>query len=208
MKMKVSIHNLDKKKVGELELNPAVFAVPLRSDILARVVHWQLAKRRAGTHATKEVGDVQGSTKKIYRQKGTGGARHGSKRATQFRGGGIIFGPVVRDHGYNLPKKIRKLGLKVALSSKLASNQLVILEDLNLKSGKTKELVEKLAQFEIHNALFIDTASENDNFLCASSNIHTVDFLFEVGANVYDILRKQTLFLTKNAINALEARLA
>ena len=206
--MKVSILNLEKKKVGDLELNPSVFAAPLRSDILARVIHWQLAKRRSGNHATKEVGDVRGSTKKIYKQKGTGGARHGSKRATQFRGGGIIFGPVVRDHGYSLPKKIRKLGLKVALSSKLAANQLIVLDDLNLKSAKTKDLTEKLNQFDIHNGLFIDTAGDNDNFLFASSNIHTVDFLFEVGTNVYDIMRKQTLFLTKNAINALEARLA
>jgi len=206
--MKVNIINLEKKKVGELELNPEVFAAPLRSDVLSRVVHWQLAKRRAGTHKTKEVGDVQGSTKKIYKQKGTGGARHGSKRATQFRGGGIIFGPVVRDHGYSLPKKIRKLGLKVALSSKLAANQLFIVDDLKLGTPKTKELAEKILKLDIHNALFIDTAGgSEENFLHASSNIHTVDFLYEVGANVYDIMRKQTLFLTKSAVSALEARL-
>lgn len=206
--MKVDIINWDKKKAGELELNPSVFAAPVRGDILARVIHWQLAKRRAGTHKTKEVGDVKGSTKKIYRQKGTGGARHGSKRGPQFRGGAVIFGPVVRDHGYSLPKKVRALGLKVALSAKLASNQLFVIDSLDMKDAKTKVLKSNLEKFDLQNALFIGTKDVNENFLRASSNIDNVDFLFEVGANVYDIMRKQTLFLTKDAVAALEARLA
>ena len=206
--MRVDIVNWDKKKTGEVELNPSVFAAPIRADILSRVIHWQLAKRRAGTHKTKEIGDVQGSTKKIYKQKGTGGARHGSKRGPQFRGGAVIFGPVVRDHGYSLPKKIRKLGLKVALSSKLAANQLFVVENLNLDDGKTKALRSTLETFELKNALFIDTHEVDEGFLRASSNLHHVDFLFEVGTNVYDIMRKQTLFLTKAAVAALEARLA
>lgn len=206
--MKVDVVNWDKKKTGEVDLNPSVFAAPIRADILSRVIHWQLAKRRAGTHKTKEIGDIQGSTKKIYRQKGTGGARHGSKRGPQFRGGAVIFGPVVRDHGYSLPKKVRKLGLKVALSSKLAANQLYVVDSLELKDAKTKALQSTLEKFDLHNALFIDTQDASESFLRASSNIHSVDFLFEVGANVYDIMRKQTLFLTKAAVTALEARLA
>lgn len=206
--MKVDVINWNKEKVGELDLNPSVFAAPLRSDILSRVIHWQLAKRRAGTHAVKERGDVAGSTRKIYKQKGTGGARHGARKGAQFRGGGIIFGPVVRDHGYSLPKKVRKLGLKVALSSKFAANQLYVIDSLDMKAPKTSELVKSLGNFESSSALFIDTHKVNDGFLKASSNIHTIDFLFEVGANVYDIVRKNTLFLTKDAIAALEARLA
>ncbi len=206
--MKVDIINWNKKKVGELDLNPSVFAAPLRSDILSRVIHWQLAKRRAGTHAVKERGDVEGSTRKIYKQKGTGGARHGARKGAQFRGGGIIFGPVVRDHGYSLPKKVRKLGLKVALSSKLASNQLYVIDSLDMAQPKTAELVKAFGQFDTPSALFIDTKNVNDSFLKASSNIHTIDFLFDVGANVYDIVRKNTLFVTKDAIAALEARLA
>lgn len=215
--MKVDVVNWNKKKVGELELNPSVFAAPLRSDILARVIHWQQAKRRAGTHAVKERGDVSGSTRKIYKQKGTGGARHGARKGAQFRGGGIIFGPVVRDHGYSLPKKVRKLGLKVALSSKMASNQLFVMDSLSMEQAKTTALVKNLSNFDVQTALFIDTkkmsseglaSKENTDFLKASSNVHTVDFLFDVGANVYDIVRKNTLFLTKDAIAALEARLA
>ena len=206
--MKVDIINWDKKKTGELELNPSVFAAPVRGDILARVIHWQLAKRRAGTHKTKEIADVQGSTKKIYRQKGTGGARHGSKRGPQFRGGAVIFGPVVRDHGYKLPKKVRALGLKVAPSSKLASNQLYVVDSLDMDNPKTKALKASLEKFDLQNALFIGTKDSNENFLRASSNIGNVDFLCDVGANVYDIMRKHTLFLTKDAVAALEARLS
>lgn len=211
--MKVDVINWSKEKVGQLDLNPSVFAAPLRSDILARVIHWQQAKRRAGTHAVKERGDVSGSTRKIYKQKGTGGARHGARKGAQFRGGGIIFGPVVRDHGYSLPKKVRKLGLKVALSSKMAANQLHVMDSLSLGAPKTADLLKNLNGLDVQSALFIDVKKadgENscDNFLKASSNIHTVDFLFEVGANVYDIVRKNTLFLTKDAVAALEARLA
>ena len=211
--MKVDVINWSKEKVGQLDLNPSVFAAPLRSDILARVIHWQQAKRRAGTHAVKERGDVSGSTRKIYKQKGTGGARHGARKGAQFRGGGIIFGPVVRDHGYSLPKKVRKLGLKVALSSKMAANQLHIIDSLVLNAPKTADLLKSLGGFDLQSALFIDVKKtegekSSDNFLKASSNIHSIDFLFEVGANVYDIVRKNTLFLTKDAVAALEARLA
>ena len=211
--MKVDVINWSKEKVGQLDLNPSVFAAPLRSDILARVIHWQQAKRRAGTHAVKERGDVSGSTRKIYKQKGTGGARHGARKGAQFRGGGIIFGPVVRDHGYSLPKKVRKLGLKVALSSKMAANQLHVIDSLSMDAPKTAHLLKRLNHLDVQSALFIDVKKNDDvnsseNFLKASSNIHTVDFLFEVGANVYDIVRKSTLFLTKDAVAALEARLA
>lgn len=206
--MKVDIINLDKKKVGEMELNPEVFAAPLRGDILSRVVHWQLAKRRSGTHAVKERGDVAGSTRKIYKQKGTGGARHGARKGAQFRKGGIIFGPVVRSHAYNLPKKVRQLGLRVALSSKLAANQLYIVDSLAMDTPKTAQLVKAFSQFDIASALFIGTKESNENFLKASANIHTIDFLLDAGANVYDIIRKNALFLTREAVASLEARLA
>lgn len=210
--MKLDIVNWTNKKVGDIDLNPDVFGATVREDILARVIHWQLAKRRSGNHAVKERGDVEGSTRKIYKQKGTGGARHGARKGAQFRGGGIIFGPVVRDHGYKLPKKVRALGLKSALSAKAAANQLYVMESFDLEKGKTSELVQNLKNFEFQSALFIDVKKDDkkepESFLRASSNIHTVDFLFDVGANVYDIIRKNTLVLTKDAAEALGARLS
>jgi large subunit ribosomal protein L4 len=206
--MKVDVINWQKSKVAEMDLCPDIFAAPLRSDIVSRVVNWQLAKRRAGTHKSKEIGDISGSTKKIYRQKGTGGARHGSKRGPQFRGGAVIFGPVVRSHEYSLQKKVRKLGLKIALSSKLASNKLYVLENFDTESVKTKDFSNLIQGFDVQSALFIDTNDVNENFLKASSNIHSVDYLCDVGANVYDIIRKDALFITKRAVSALEARLA
>ena len=210
--MKLEILNWANEKVGDVSLNPDVFGVPVREDILARVIHWQLAKRRSGNHAVKERGDVEGSTRKIYKQKGTGGARHGARKGAQFRGGGIIFGPVTRDHGYKLPKKIRALGLKVALSVKASENRLMIMDSFDLDQGKTSELTQNLKNFDIQSALFIDVKKsdkqEPESFLRASSNIHSVDFLFDVGANVYDIIRKNKLVLTKDAVEALEARLS
>ncbi len=205
--MKTNVLTLDAKKAGDIDLDEAVFGVTARADILHRVVNWQLAKRRAGTHAVKFRSDIARTGKKFGRQKGGGGARHGDRRANIFVGGGRAFGPVVRDHGYDLPKKIRKLGLKSALSSKQAEGKLIVVDVAELKEGKTKELVAKLDKLGLANALFVDGAEVNENFKRAVKNIPNVDVLPTQGANVYDILRRDTLVLTKAAVAKLEERL-
>ena len=205
--MKCPVTTLDNKKAGEIELDDAIFGVEPRKDILARVVNWQLAKRRQGTHKVKSRGEVAGSTAKIYRQKGTGRARHGSKRANIFIGGGRAFGPTLRSHTIGLPKKVRKLGLKLALSAKAAEGKLVILEKAEASSPKTKGMAEKLVKFGWESALVIDGAAVDRNFLLAIRNLPRIDVLPSQGANVFDILRHDTLVLTKNGIEALEARL-
>jgi large subunit ribosomal protein L4 len=205
--MKVDVINLDAASVGSIELAEEVFGVEVRRDILARMVNYQLAKRRQGTHKTKQVWEVSGTTKKPYKQKGTGRARQGSLRSAQFRGGGIIFGPVVRSHAHDLPKKVRSLALKCALSAKAAEGKLVVLESAVAETPKTKELVQRLTKLNLASALFIDGAELNTNFALASRNIPFIDVLPQQGANVYDILRRDTLVLTKDAVQALEARL-
>ena len=205
--MKYEIKNFENKKVGELTLNPEVFALPTRADILARMVNWQLAKRRSGTHSSKGVSDISGTTKKPWRQKGTGRARAGSLRSPQFRGGATIFGPVVRDHGFKLPKKVRQLALKTALSSKVASGSLLVVEDLNAGTAKTKELIKKFEGLGLKTALIIGGEVVNSDFAKAASNIPGVDVLPQQGINVYDILRREHLVLTKAAIENLESRL-
>lgn len=205
--MKTQVVSLDAKKVGEIELNEAVFGLEVRSDILDRMVQWQLAKRRAGTHATRTISQLSGTTKKPYAQKGTGNARQGSLRSPQFRGGAVIFGPVPRDHGYDLPKKVRQLALKTALSSKAKEGKLIILDEAKTGSHKTKTLVSQLKKLGVQSALIIDGANLDLNFCRAAANIPLIDVLPEQGANVYDILRRDTLVLTKNAIEQLEARL-
>jgi large subunit ribosomal protein L4 len=206
--MKHEVVNIQNKRVDDIELPSAIFQQPIRVDILSRVVQWQLAKRRAGTHKTKEVGEISGTTKKMYRQKGTGGARHGSKRAPQFRGGAVIFGPVVRSHEYSLPKKVRQLGLKSVLSSKLQSGDIFVVDSFEINQPKTKILKEVLAKFGTENVLLIDVdANRLTNTALAAGNISDFDILPQIGANVYDILRKQKLILTVDAVKALEARL-
>lgn len=206
--MKYDILNLKAQKAGQIELSEDVFGVQPRVDILSRVIQWQLAKRRSGSHKTKQVADVRGSTKKIYRQKGTGNARHGSKRQVQFRGGCVVFGPLVRSHAYSLPKKIRKLGLKIALSSKVSSGELVILDSFELSTHKTKELKSVLQVLNINNALIVDKLhTPESNLYKASGNIHNVDILPQFAANVYDIMRKDKLVVTVEAVKALEERL-
>lgn len=174
---------------------------------MARVINWQLAKRRAGTHAVKNRSDVSGTTKKAWKQKGTGRARHGSLRGVQFRKGGRAFGPVVRDHGYDLPKKIRKMGLLSALSLKAKTGKLVVVEDIKMENTKTKDLLGKIESFGFKSALFVTGTEVDTNFALASRNIYTVDVLPTIGANVYDILKKDTLVLTKDAVSGLEGRL-
>jgi large subunit ribosomal protein L4 len=183
-----------------------IFAIAPRPDIMARVVHWQQAKRRAGTHKVKGMGEVQGTTKKPYKQKGTGNARQGSLRAPQFRTGGVVHGPVVRDHGYDLPKKVRRLGLISALSQKQAEGKLVVL-DAASGGSKTKELAAKLKVLGWTSALIIDR-SVDEGFLRASRNIVGVDVLPTVGANVYDILRHDVLAVTAAGVEGLKERLA
>lgn len=205
--MKVKIKNLDAKDVGEIDLADDIFGVKPRADLLARVVNWQLSKRRSGNHKTKGISDIQGTTKKPFAQKGGGRARQGSLRSPQFRGGARIFGPVVRSHEFDLPKKVRKLGLKAALSAKQADGKLVILDAAEMKEGKTKQLAERLGKLGLSSVLFIDGEKVNDLFARAARNLPHVDVLPELGANVYDILRRDTLVLTKAAVERLEARL-
>ncbi len=205
--MKAAIRNLDNQEVGEIDLADEVFGVAVRPDLLARAVNWQLAKRRCGNHKTKVIGDIQGTTKKPYRQKGTGRARQGSLRSPQFRGGAVIFGPVVRSHEHGLTKKVRKLALKIALASKAAEGKLIVLDAATADTFKTKALAARLKGFALKSALIIDGANLDDNFAKAARNIPLLDVLPEQGANVYDILRRDTLFLTRNAVEQLEARL-
>jgi len=205
--MKLKIKNLDAADVGEIDLADEVFGAPVRSDLLARVVNWQLSKRRSGNHKTKGISDIQGTTKKPFAQKGGGRARQGSLRSPQFRGGARIFGPVVRSHEFDLPKKVRKLGLRIALSSKAADGKLIILDSAEVKEGKTKQLAQRLGKLGLSSVLFIDGEKVNDLFARAARNLPHVDVLPEMGANVYDILRRDTLVLTRAAVERLEARL-
>jgi large subunit ribosomal protein L4 len=205
--MKAQVTTLEAKKAGDIDLDDGVFGLPERADILQRVVVWQLARRRAGTHKVQSRGEVTGSTKRIGRQKGGGSARHGSGKVSQFRGGARAFGPVVRSHATSLPKKIRALGLKTALSSKAASGNLVVIENTELKAYKTKDILAKLDKLGATNALFIDGAEVNENFKLAIGNIPHVDVLPAQGANVYDILRREKLVLTRAAVEGLMERL-
>jgi large subunit ribosomal protein L4 len=205
--MKIDIITLDNGAGGTAELPDEYFAATPRPDIMARVVHWQNSKRRAGTHKVKGMGEVSGTTKKPYKQKGTGNARQGSLRAPQFRTGGAVHGPVVRDHGYSLPKKVRRLGLISALSQKHADGKLVVLDAAAADSPKTKDLAVKLKALGWTSALVID-GTVDSNFLHASRNIHGVDVLPTVGANVYDILRHDVLVITAAGIEGLKQRLA
>ncbi len=204
--MQVEIRTLDNAASGTIELPDAIFAAAPRLDILARVVHWQQAKRRAGTHKTKGMGEVQGTTKKPYKQKGTGNARQGSLRAPQFRTGGVVHGPVPRDHGYDLPKKVRRLGLISALSQKQVDGKLVVLDSATA-DGRTRELARRLRTLGWSSALVIDAAVDQ-GFLRASRNIVGIDVLPTVGANVYDILAHDVLAVTAAAVAGLKERLA
>jgi large subunit ribosomal protein L4 len=208
--MKLKVTDISNKAVGEVEIDDAVFADifgrKVRKDILARAVNWQLAKRRSGNHKTKEIGDISGTTKKPYAQKGTGNARQGSLRSPQFRGGATIFGPVVRSHAHDLPKKVRKLALKNALSAKHKDGKLVLWGETKA-NGKTKELAAQFKKLGWGSVLVIDGPEVNEQFAKAARNIPNVDVLPQQGANVYDILRRDTLVLTKGAMEHLVERL-
>lgn len=204
--MKADVKTIDAKKAGTVELPEAVFGLEPRADILHRMVRYQLLKRQAGTHHAKDRSLVSGSRAKMYRQKGTGRARHGNKVAPQFRGGGKALGPVPHSHAVGLPKKVRALALKHALSSKVKSEELIILDKAELKEAKTKALKDKFAALGLQSALIIDGAQVDQNFALAARNIPHIDVLTFAGLNVYDILRRQKLVLTKAALEALEER--
>lgn len=204
--MKTKVISLDNQSVGEIDLSDDVFGLAVRNDLLHRMVSYQLSKRRSGTHKTKGISEISGTTKKPFNQKGGGRARQGSLRSAQFRGGATIFGPVVRSHAFDMPKKVRKLALKVALSAKAAEGKLVVLDNAVAAAPKTKALAAQFKALGWASVLVIDGAVDG-NFALASRNIPHVDVLPEVGANVYDILRRDTLVLTKDAVAALEARL-
>ncbi len=205
--MKIEVIKLGSGKAGSIDLSDDVFGVEPRKDILHRVVRWQLAKRQQGTHSVLTRSEVSYSTKKVYRQKGTGGARHGSRRAPIFRKGGVYKGPVPRSHAHDLNKKFRALGLKHALSAKVAAGQLVVIDKAELKEAKSQLLYKILKNFGWKKTLLIDGNNLNENFERAARNIKQIDVLPSAGANVYDILRGDTLVLTKSAVEALEARL-
>ncbi|HEX7871927.1 MAG TPA: 50S ribosomal protein L4 [Sphingobium sp.] len=204
--MKLSVQTLDAQAAGDVELNDAVFGVEPRADILHRVVTWQLEKRRNPASATRERSDVARTGKKFGRQKGGGTARHGDRRAPIFIGGGKAHGQRARVFGHDLNKKIRALGLRMALSAKAQSGAIVVLDNLDVQDGKTRELVAKLAKLNLTRALFIDGDAINVSFAKASSNIVGIDVLPAVGANVYDILRADSLVLTRAGLEKLEAR--
>jgi large subunit ribosomal protein L4 len=206
--MKAQVKTLSAGTAGEIDLNDEIFGLEPRADILHRVVNWQLAKRRAGTHKVKTRTEVHGTGKKMYKQKGTGNARHSDRKAPIFRGGGIAHGPVNRSHAIDLPKKVRALGLKLALSAKMKSENLIVLDEAILSEAKTKVLAAKLKALGFGSVLFIDGSEVDQNFARAAANLPLVDVLPGEGANVYDILRRDTLVLTKAAVAMLEARLA
>jgi len=205
--MKSDVISLANKKVGTIDLDPSIFGIDVRRDIMARMVNWQLAKRRAGTHKVKTRAEIRGTTAKPFNQKGTGRARQGSKKVPQLRGGGVAMGPVVRNHNSKLPKKIRSLALKSALSCKLAEGKLIVIDEAKLPKAKTSDLSKKLEKLAWGRVLVIDGAEVENNFLKASTNLYNIDVLPTVGANVYDILKRDTLVLTKEAVEKLVERL-
>jgi large subunit ribosomal protein L4 len=204
--MELKITTLDGKAAGSVTLPDAIFGLEPRVDLIQRCVKWQLAKRQRGTHQVLNRADVNRTGKKMYRQKGTGGARHGSARVNLFRGGGRSFGPVVRSHAIGLPKKVRALALKHALSAKAKDGAIVVVDKASVKDAKTKALQTRFAKLGLENALIIDGAEVEANFRNAARNIPNIDVLPVQGINVYDILRRRTLVLTKAALDALEAR--
>ncbi len=205
--MELSVKTLDGKAAGKATVDDAIFGLgEIRGDLLQRTVRWQLAKRQAGTHKTQERGEVSVTTKKYIRQKGSGGARHGSKNANIFKGGAVAHGPRVRSHAHNLPKKVRKLALAHALSSKVKDDAILVIDKAELKDAKTKDLSAKLGKLGLSNALIIGGVSVDENFAKAARNIPNIDVLPVAGLNVYDVLRRKTLVVTKDALDGIQAR--
>ncbi|MCB1555919.1 MAG: 50S ribosomal protein L4 [Alphaproteobacteria bacterium] len=205
--MKIAVKTLENKAAGEIELPDTIYAVDVRNDLIHRVVHYQLNKRRAGTHKVKQRSEVSGTGKKPWRQKGTGRARAGDLKRPQDRGGATVFGPVVRSHATDLPKKIRALALKMALSSKAKAGKLIVLDEAKAKTHKTKTMAEAIGKFGVDSAVIIGGKEIDVNFACGCANLPRIDVLPSQGANVYDIIRRDTLILTKDAVNDLNERL-
>ncbi len=206
--MKLEVVDLFNKKVEDIEYDVPLVENGIRTDIISRVIRWQLAKRRSGNHSVKSRSEVKHTTKKPFNQKGTGRARQGMKSVSQMRGGGVAMGPVVRDHSFSLPKKIRKLGLKNAVSSRIGDKNFYVLDSLDLKDMKTSSLKQNLVNFDFKKALFVYGNEEKvNNFLKASNNIYNVDAINVVGLNVYDIIKHDKLLVTKQAMNTLVERL-
>ena len=205
--MKIDIQTLDGKKSGSLDLSKDIFGQDPRKDILHRMVRYQLAKRQSGTHQVQERGDVSKTTRRIGRQKGGGTARHGNGSVSQFRGGAKAHGPRSRSHAFDLPKKVRSMALRHALSAKATAKELVIIDDASVKSPKTSDLRKQLTGLGITNCLVVSGPLVEENFAKAAKNIPNLDVLPSQGANVYDILKRHTLVLTKQAVLDLEARL-
>jgi large subunit ribosomal protein L4 len=204
--MELKVKSLDGKESGSVTLSDDIFGLEPRKDLIHRYVRWQLAKRQRGTHKVKNRAEIHRTGKKLYKQKGTGSARHGSARVNLFRGGGRSFGPVVRSHAFDLPKKVRALALRHALSAKAKDGGIIVLDKASVKDGKTKVLQSRFAKLGLTNALIIDGAEVEAGFRLAARNIPNIDVLPVQGINVYDILRRQTLVLTRSALEALEAR--
>tara|TARA_R110001592_G_scaffold27763_28_gene103022 strand:- start:10123 stop:10746 length:624 start_codon:yes stop_codon:yes gene_type:complete len=205
--MKVSVKTIENKAAGEITLDQSIFGTEVRQDILHRMVNYQLAKRRSGNHKTKQRHEISGTGKKPHAQKGTGRARAGDKKRNIDRGGATVFGPVVRSHAISLPKKVRKLALRIALSAKAAEGKLIILEDVKAKSHKTKPMADALAKFGFDSALIVSGGEVDVNFARATANLPRIDVVPSQGANVYDILRRDVLVLTKDAVNDLTEKL-
>ncbi|RIJ33279.1 50S ribosomal protein L4 [Henriciella algicola] len=205
--MELDVKNLDGKSAGKASVDEAIFGLTdIRADLLHRTVRWQLAKRQAGTHKTQERGEVSVTTKKFIRQKGSGGARHGSRNANIFVGGAVAHGPRVRSHAHDLPKKVRKLALAHALSSKVKDGSLIVLDEAKLSEAKTKELSAKFKALGVENALIIGGSDVDQNFAKAARNIPNIDVLPVAGLNVYDVMRRRQLVVTKDALEGIGAR--
>jgi len=204
--MKIEVNSLDNKKIKDIDLDKHIFGLELKEEIIYRMVRYQLAKRRSGNHKTKGISEISGTTKKPFKQKGTGNARQGSKRSPQMRGGAVIFGPQVRSHAHKLPKKIKKLALKMAISKKIKDGKLKIINELKMSKPKTNLFRSKLAGLKLDSALFIDGKEIDNNFLLASKNVPKIDILPVAGINVYDILKRDYLVLSENAVNGIKER--
>ena len=204
--MKIEVNSLDNKKIKDIDLDKQIFGVELKEEIIYRMVRYQLAKRRSGNHKTKGISEISGTTKKPFKQKGTGNARQGSKRSPQMRGGAVIFGPQVRSHAHKLPKKIKKLALKMAISKKIKDGKFKIISELKISKPKTNLFRSKLLSLKLESVLFIDGKDIDNNFLLAAKNVPKIDILPVAGINVYDILKRDFLVLSENAVNGIKER--
>lgn len=204
--MKIEVNSLGNKKIKDIDLDKQIFGLELKEEIIYRMVRYQLAKRRSGNHKTKGISEISGTTKKPFKQKGTGNARQGSKRSPQMRGGAVIFGPQVRSHAHKLPKKIKKLALKMAISKKVKDGKFRIINELKMSKPKTNLFRSKLAGLKLDSVLFIDGKDIDNNFLLASKNVPKIDILPVAGINVYDILKRDYLVLSENALNGIKER--